>query len=127
MRRKQGFTLIELLVVLVIIGILLGLVSVQMGRVLAQSKETRIDTELTALLTVGEQFHLAYPNREAHSQTDLVEVGLLKEVVKSPIGGYHYEIEVTHRRVRAALEKGGQVYEQGAYRAEKISTRLYLD
>lgn len=127
MQKKQGFTLIELLVVLAIMGILLSVVGVQTGRVLQQSKQTRIDAELVELLTAGEEFHLENPQVEAHSQETLLGAGCLDTALKSPIQGYRYEIEVSANQVKVSLEKGGQVYEQGTYRAEKISTRLYLD
>ena len=127
MNKRKGFTLLELLIVLAIMGILLSVISVQIGKSSAEARQVQIDTELVELLTAAEQFSMQNPQSEAHSQMELIDAGLLKEPMESTVKGYTYQVRVEHGRVQVALSKGDQVYEQGAYRAEKKSSRLYLD
>ncbi|MEE0228915.1 MAG: type II secretion system protein [Peptococcaceae bacterium] len=127
MRGKRGFTILELLVVLGIIGIMLALLTLKLGASLEDAKETRIEADLSVLVASGEQFLQRHPKETVESQEALVEMGLLKAIVKSPVDGYYYEISAGEGRVCARLMKGAACYEKGDYRAEKISTRLYLD
>lgn len=127
MKRKKGFTILELLVVLGIFGIMLTLLTLKLGASLDDAKETRIEGDLSVLIASGEQFLQRHPKDALEGQEALVQMGLLKRVIESPINGYQYEISADAGRVCARLMKGEACYEKGDYRAEKISTRLYLD
>ena len=67
MKKRQAFTLLELVVVLVIIGVLATLVSVHITGTLDEAQQTRIDTDLTMLVTAGEQFAQRHPDDIAAS------------------------------------------------------------
>lgn len=127
MKMKQGFSILELLVVLGMLGIMLAFLTLNLGASLDDAKETRIEADLSVLVAGGEQFLQRHPKETVEGQEALVERGLLKQVLESPINGYHYEITAGAGRVCAQLKKGEACYEKGDYRAEKISTRLYLD
>lgn len=127
MKKRQAFTLLKLVVVLVIIGVLATLVSVHITGTLDEAQQTRIDADLTMLVTAGEQFAQRHPDDIAASQRDLVAAGVLAQAVESPIQGYTYDVHAASGAVKAALKKGDEVYEKGSYRAEKSSARLYLD
>lgn len=127
MDKRQAFSLLELIVVLVIIGVLATFVSVRVMGTLDDAKETRIEADLTMLVAAGEQFAQRYPEQTAMAQHDLVDAGVLAQALESPVQGYAYVIRVMAGNVEAALKKGDEVYEQGTYRAEKRSTRLYPD
>lgn len=61
---RRGFTLIELLMVIVVIGILVGLLSLAVGQALSRAKVTRIKVELDQLSTAMDRFaadHGGYP------------------------------------------------------------------
>lgn len=127
MKAKRGFTILELLVVLGVIAIMLTFLVLQLGGRLDDTKETRIEADLSVLVASGEQFLQRHPKESVEGQEVLIQYGLLKAAVESPIVGYHYEITAGAGCVRACLMKGEACYEKGEYRAEKISTRLYLD
>ncbi len=127
MRKRNGFSLLELVVVLVIIGILATLVSVRISGTLTEAQQTRIDADLAMLVTAGEQFAQRHPEETAATQSELVAAGVLAQTLESPVQGCAYSVRVGEGRVTAALKKGDEVYEKGDYRAEKTSTRLYLD
>lgn len=124
---KQGFSILELLVVLGILGIMLAFLTLNLGASLDDAKVTRIEADLSVLVAGGEQFLQRHPKETIEGQEALVERGLLKQALESPVNGYHYEITAGAGQVCAQLMKGEACYEKGDYRAEKISTRLYLD
>lgn len=125
--RQKAFTLLELLVVLFIVSTLLVVLTVSLGGRLADARHVRIDSDLAILLAAGEQYAQRHPGENLDGQVPLIEEGLLRKPLESPIAGGHYHITVAEGVVRAQLLKGEVVYERGDYRAEKISTRLYLN
>lgn len=127
MNKKRGFTLLELLAVLGIIAVMLTFFSLKLGQWLDIAKQTRIEADLSVLIASGEQFLQRHPKDSVEGQEALVEKGLLKEQVESPVQGYQYEVSAANGCVKAALMKGDTCYEKGDYRANKVSTRLYLD
>lgn len=58
--RRRGFTLIELLIVIVVIGILVGLLSLAVGQALSKAKVTRIKVELDQLSTAMDRLSADY-------------------------------------------------------------------
>ncbi|MEE0435070.1 MAG: prepilin-type N-terminal cleavage/methylation domain-containing protein [Peptococcaceae bacterium] len=127
MAKRGGFSLLELVVVLLIIGLLTMLVSVRLNGTLAEARETRIEADLALLITAGEQYLVRTPQGEARDQETLVRAGVLAAVVESPLAAYDYHVRAGEGEVVATLEKEGVVYERGQFRAEKTSSRLYLD
>lgn len=127
MARRAGFSLLELVVVLVIIGLLTMLVGVRLSGTLREARETRIEADLTLLVTAGEQYLVRMPECEARDQATLVRAGVLAAAVESPLADYSYRVLAAEGQVVATLEREGVVYEQGDFRAERTSTRLYLD
>jgi prepilin-type N-terminal cleavage/methylation domain-containing protein len=74
-RRVVAFTLIELLVVIAIIGVLAGLIVGLSGFAARKMKESRIRTELNALVTQIESYHARfghYPKDNVVSKVPLV-------------------------------------------------------
>jgi len=57
---RRGFTLIELLMVIVVIGILVGLLSLAVGQALSRAKVTRVKIELDQLATAMDRFSTDY-------------------------------------------------------------------
>lgn len=127
MRERRAFTLLELIVVLVIIGLLAALVGVRVTGVMERARETRIEADLATLVTAAEQYLQRHPGETAEDQAALVAAGGLAEALESPVAGYAYVVTAGSGEARAALQKGDEVYEKGDYRAEKTSSRLYLD
>lgn len=127
MRERRAFTLLELIVVLVIIGLLAALVGVRVTGVMERARETRIEADLATLVTAAEQYLQRHPGETAADQEALVAAGALAEALESPVAGYAYVVTAGSGEARAALQKGDEVYEKGDYRAEKTSSRLYLD
>ena len=59
-RRRRGFSLVEIMVVIVIIGLLAGVVTVNVRGYLIKAKQSTDKTHVEALRTTLAAFHKAY-------------------------------------------------------------------
>lgn len=85
---QRGFTLIELMIVIAIIGILTGLVTVNLADARERARDVQRKTDLKALqqaleLYKNDKLPQTYP-ATATWQTDLVEGGYIKEIPADP-------------------------------------------
>lgn len=122
---RRGFTLTELVVVLIIIALLAAAAAPRFSGVLEESRRSRIETDLAALMAAGESYARGADTIPAETPEQLVTAGYLREVPQSPVNGYHYTVHAAHDGVRATLSGKEGVYEQNGYRAEKDSRGFY--
>jgi len=90
---EDGFTLVEVLVTLVIIGLLIGFVTVSVLPALDKGKTTRVEGDIAAIETALEMYNLdnfRYPT-EQEGLDALVESGFIKRLSDDPWGNaYEY-------------------------------------
>ena len=85
---EDGFTLVEVLVTLVIIGLLIGVVVVNVLPALDRGKTTRVQGDIAAIETALEMYNLdnfRYPT-EQEGLDALVEGGFIKRLSEDPWG-----------------------------------------
>lgn len=122
MGNKSAYTLLEVLVVLTILGLLIGLVSLQGQKALETKTQTQISADLILLASAAKVYHLDEPADLTPPPETLVAEGYLRELPQAPVAGatYHIAIEPGTGQVRAWLEKEGGLYGKGDFQAEKI-------
>lgn len=112
----KGFSLMELMIVLSILGLLMGVLVPNMGRVVQSSKEIALKAVVKSLQVTLETYFLkegAYPIGTSMSMQDLANIlmlsGDLVQVPINPFTGKMYSVSDDVGRIEYS-SSSGQVY-----------------
>ncbi len=110
MRNNDGFTLIELILVTIIIGILAGMVVMNVVGVSTQAKIRRARLDIANYQTAVDRYALDHNDKYPKSLNDLVggKTDYLRDIKKDPWGNpYIYECPGKH------YKKSYDIYSRG--------------